>query len=135
MITEGLKERGVADGKEVNLLFCQGCVRNPHWEGERGPARKLLDWGIKRYWERDAEKAKAKGEDPGKKIPVWLDTTIDEGVRAYEDAGFKVVGECMVKTDADAKGIRLRKDASGKDIEEGRKIAKQRVMLRMPPES
>ena len=126
MIGKGLKDRGIEEGKEERLLFCQGCVRNPEWKG-RGPARKLLDWAIRRRWEGQ----KAKGE---KLTPVWLDTTIDDGVRAYEEAGFMVVGECMLKTGADEKGIRLGEEAEEKEREAGTRVAKQRVMVRLPEE-
>ena len=120
MIAKGLKDLNIEGGQEANLLFVQGCVRNPEWEGEKGPARKLLDWGIQRWWERE------------KKIPVWLDCTTGEGERAYGEVGFKLLGSCMADTGCDAKGIRLQRDAGEKEREEGRNIAKQRVMVRIP---
>ena len=64
--------------------------------------------------------------------PVWLDTTMDEGVRAYEEVGFNIVGQCMVVTNADERGIGLRKGSEQDKREEGRRIAKKRVMVRMP---
>ena len=127
MIAKGLKDLGIEDGREERLLMCHGCVRNPEWEG-RAPARKLLNWAINRFW----EKQRAKEGGKGKATPVWLDTTIDDAVRAYEEIGFKVVGECMVTTGTDAKGIKLRKNAGEKEREDGRKVAKQRVMVRIP---
>ena len=130
MITKGLEDLGVAEGREERLLMCHGCVRNPEWEG-RAPARRLLDWTLRRRWEEQ----KARNGRQGKMIPIWLDTTTDEGVRAYEQIGFKVIGECMVDTGTDEKGITLRKDATEKEREEGRKVAKQRVMVRLPPET
>ena len=129
MIAKGLKDLGIADGREDRLLMCHGCVRNPEWEG-RGPARRLLDWTIRRRWEEQ----RARDGGKGKMIPVWLDTTVDDGVRAYEEIGFKVVGECMIETGTDKFGIALREDASETEREEGRKVAKQSVMVRLPPE-
>ena len=127
MIAQALKRMDVADGREERLVQVQGCVRNPEWEG-RAPARRLLDWAIRRRWELQ----RAEGGGQGRPIPVWLDTTIDEGVRAYEAVGFRLVGECMVNTGADKKGIKLKKDATMEQREEGRQIAKQRVMIRLP---
>ncbi|KAL8720951.1 MAG: hypothetical protein Q9225_002278 [Loekoesia sp. 1 TL-2023] len=126
MISAGLKARNVAEGHEGNLVMCHGCVRNPQWEG-RAPARRLLDWEIKRWWKREKEAG-------GSPTPVWLDTTIDEGVRAYEAVGFELLGECAVDTGADAMGIRLGLEANEETKEEARKRSRQRVMLRMPPE-
>jgi hypothetical protein len=120
MITRGLKERNIADGKEVELLFVHGCVRNPEWEGVKGPARKLLSWGIQRWWERND------------RIPVWLDSTTDEGERAYAEIGFKVLSQCMINTGCDENGIKLKKDANESEVNRGKKIAKQRVMIWVP---
>lgn len=68
--------------------------------------------------------------------PVWLDTSIDEGVRAYEEVGFEVLGSCAVETGADEVGIRFR-DGVG-DGEEGtvraRERSRQWVMVRVPEE-
>ena len=127
LIAAGLKELGVAEGKEERLLFCQGCVRNPEWRGEKGPARGVLDWGVRRFWEGERER-----DGKGKLSPVWLDTTTDEGVRAYEEIGFRVVGECGVETGADERGFALGKGAGEEERERGRKVARQRVMVRMP---
>ena len=63
---------------------------------------------------------------------MWLDCTTGEGVRAYEEVGFRLVGECMVDTGADDKGIKLKQAAGEKEREDGRRVAKQRVMVRMP---
>ncbi|MCJ1307241.1 hypothetical protein MMC25_000887 [Agyrium rufum] len=141
MIGRALRDRGVEGGEEGRLLFCNGCVRNPEWEG-RAPARRLLDWGIRRRWEgqrvegdgKGDGSGKGKGTGNGKMLPVWLDISIDEAVRAYEEIGFEVVGECMVETGADEKGIKLTSDAGSSEREKGRRMAKVRVMLRMPPE-
>ena len=54
MIATGLSEMGVADGKEERLVFCQGCIRNPDWEG-RAQTRRPLDWAVKRWWEKERE--------------------------------------------------------------------------------
>jgi len=65
---------------------------------------------------------------------VWLDTSIDEGVRAYEEIGFEVLGECAVDTGADAEGIKLGSGADEEVREKVRKRSRQWVMLRLPPE-
>jgi len=93
------------------LICVQSCVRNPEWEG-RAPARRLLDWTIETRWERERgyyENGDGREKDgcTPMSTPVWLDTTIDYGVRAYEEIGFKVVGECFVKTGVDGMGIEL----------------------------
>ncbi|KAI4270611.1 MAG: hypothetical protein L6R38_007076 [Xanthoria sp. 2 TBL-2021] len=126
MISEGLKARKVAGGDQGNLVMCHGCVRNPQWEG-KAPAQRLFDWAIRRWWKRERES----GESP---TPVWLDTSIDEGVRAYEAIGFEVLGECAVDTGADAKGIKLEPESTEEAKEKARKRSRQWVMLRMPPE-
>ncbi|KAL8821140.1 MAG: hypothetical protein Q9223_000795 [Gallowayella weberi] len=126
MITEGLKARKVAGGDQANLVMCHGCVRNPQWEG-KAPGRRLLNWSIEQWWERQ----RVAGESP---TPVWLDTSIDEGVRAYEEIGFKVLGECAVDTGADFNGIKLKSSATEEAKEKARKRSRQWVMLKMPPE-
>jgi hypothetical protein len=126
MISEGLKARNVAGGDEANLVMCHGCVRNPQWEG-KAPARRLLDWTIERWWERERGAG-------GRATPVWLDTSIDEGVRAYEAIGFEVLGECAADTGADAEGIKLGSGADEELREKARKRSRQWVMLRLPPE-
>ncbi|KAL8852143.1 MAG: hypothetical protein Q9221_002966 [Calogaya cf. arnoldii] len=125
MITEGLKARNVAGGDQGNLVMCHGCVRNPQWEG-KAPARRLFDWGIQRWWKREREAG-------GSPTPVWLDTSIDEGVRAYKAIGFEVLGECAVDTGADAKGIKLAPESTEDVKDKARKRSRQWVMLRMPP--
>ncbi len=120
MIAKGLKDADIEGGNEVNLVFVQACCRNPEWEGESGPGRKLLDWGIRRRWQRD------------RKIPVWLDCFSDDAEAAYKQIGFKLLGDCMVDTGCDSKGIKLKTDAGEKEREEGKRVAKQRVMVRIP---
>lgn len=106
--------------------MCHGCVRNPEWEG-RGPGRRLLDWAVQQWWERE----RARGERP---TPVWLDTSIDEAVRAYEEIGFEVLGEVGVETGCDAVGIKLKAGASEEERKKARERSRQWVMLRVPPE-
>lgn len=126
MIAEGLTARNVAGGDERNLVMCHGCVRNPQWEG-KAPARRLLDWAVERWWERERGAG-------GRPTPVWLDTSIEEGVRAYEEVGFEVLGECKVETGADAEGIELGYAADEEVREKARERSRQWVMLRLPPE-
>ena len=126
MISRGLKLRNIAGGDQKNLVMCHGCVRNPQWEG-RAPARKLFNWTIERWWERERDV----GRSP---TPVWLDTTIDEGVRAYQEIGFEVLGECAVDTGADAEGIKLGYEATEEVKNRAKRRSRQWVMLRVPPE-
>ncbi|KAL8799651.1 MAG: hypothetical protein Q9182_005721 [Xanthomendoza sp. 2 TL-2023] len=126
MITEGLKARKVAGGDQANLVMCHGCVRNPQWEG-KAPGRRLLNWAIEQWWERQS----VAGES---RTPVWLDTSIDEGVRAYQEIGFKVLGERAVDTGADYNGIKFKPRATEEAKEKARKRSRQWVMLKMPPE-
>ena len=51
-------------------------------------------------------------------------------MRAYEEIGFELAGESMVKTGCDKKGVKLRKNATEKETNEGRDVSKQRVMVR-----
>ena len=78
-----------------------------------------------------ARRLREAGRSP---TPVWLDTSIDEGVRAYQAIGFQILGECEVDTGADAEGIKLRRGASEEMKKKARKRSRQWVMLRMPPE-
>ncbi|KAL8836794.1 MAG: hypothetical protein Q9205_000496 [Flavoplaca limonia] len=126
MISKGLKARNVAGGDQRNLVMCHGCVRNPQWQGQ-APARRLFDWAIQQWWKRERESG-------GRPTPVWLDTSIDEGVRAYEAIGFEVLGECGVDTGADAKGIKLEPESSEEVKDKARNRSRQWVMLRVPPE-
>ena len=120
MIARGLKDLGIAQGKQEELLFCQCCARNPEWEGPKGPARRLFDWGIRRYWKNVAQ------------IPVWLDVSTDEGFRVYDEMGFKLVAECTVDAGTDGMGIKLRKDATSEEKAEALKVTRLRVMVRTP---
>lgn len=126
MIAEGLNARKIAGGDEGNLVMCHGCVRNPQWKG-KAPARRLLNWAIRRWWEKEKEAG-------GRTTPVWLDTSIDEAVRAYEEIGFEILGECAVDTGADAEGIMLESGADEEVREKARKRSRMWVMLRLPPE-
>ncbi|KAL8672748.1 MAG: hypothetical protein Q9168_002802 [Polycauliona sp. 1 TL-2023] len=126
MISRGLKARKVARGDQRNLVMCHGCVRNPQWEGQ-APARRLFDWAIQRWWQRERDAG-------GVPTPIWLDTSIDEGVRAYEAIGFEVLGECAVETGANVRGIKLEPDSAEQAKDEARKRSRQWVMLRLPPE-
>ncbi|KAL8678386.1 MAG: hypothetical protein Q9186_005254 [Xanthomendoza sp. 1 TL-2023] len=126
MIYEGLKAQKVAGGDQRNLVMCNGCVRNPEWEG-KVPARRLLNWAVEQWWERERLAGKSR-------TPVWLDTSVDEGVRAYQEIGFQVLGECAVDTGADVNGIKLGHGATQEAKEKARKRSRQWVMLRMPAE-
>ena len=121
---KALEARNVAEGKQKNLIMCYGCIRNPEWTGKK-PARRLLSWTINKWWDGEREKG-------GKPTPVWLDTSVDEGVRAYEEIGFEVLGEMGVDTGCNVEGVKLRADDTDEDREKARTRSRQWVMLKMP---
>lgn len=61
-----------------------------------------------------------------------LDTTTEQGIRAYVRLGFEVLGERKVATGTDARGIALKKGAEDDVKQEAAKICVQRVMMKMP---
>ncbi len=63
-------------------------------------------------------------------VGVCLDTTTEEGVRAYLRLGFEEIGKIAVETGTDATGIRLREDADEETCAEGRRVCIQRVMIK-----
>ena len=65
-------------------------------------------------------------------VPTILDTTTEQGIRAYERLGFKTFGEKKVNTGTDKEGIRLKKGASKEVMDEAEKVCIQRVMIKIP---
>lgn len=92
---------------------------NPKFTGN-GYASTLLKWKCEQHFE----------EFRG--VPVILDTTTEQGIRAYVRLGFEVLEERHVATGTDARGIALKKDAEDSVKEEAAKICIQRVMMKMP---
>ena len=64
--------------------------------------------------------------------PVWLDTSVDEGVRAYEEVGFEVLGSCGVETGADEVGIAFGDGVGEEERARARVRSRQWVMVRVP---
>jgi len=95
--------------------FVQMLAANPENRG-KGSASRLLKWRMRRHNE----------EYPG--VPVVLDTTTTEGVRAYLRLGFEEVGSVAVDTGTDSAGFNLSKDASEEVRRAGRETCVQRVM-------
>ena len=62
---------------------------------------------------------------PGFKLVRKLDTSIDEGIRAYEEIEFRVLEKCKVDTETDAAGIKLTPEASEEVMRKARKRSRQ----------
>ncbi|QDS72787.1 hypothetical protein FKW77_005727 [Venturia effusa] len=102
--------------------FVQMLASNPKFVG-RGYASALLDWKCEKHFE----------EFEG--VPVILDTTTEQGIRAYFRLGFEVLEERPVATGTDARGITLKRDADESVKEEAAKMCVQRVMMKIPGRS
>jgi len=99
--------------------FVQMLARNPKFD-RRGYASDLLKWRCARHFE----------EFEG--TPVILDTTTEQGIRAYVRLGFEQLDETKVVTGTDARGIILKKDVEESVKEEAARVCVQRVMILMP---
>src|ERR1700759_5183011 len=99
MFATATKQFGV---KAEDCGFVQMVACNPQYAG-KGYASKLLARQIELH----------QAEFPG--VPVVLDTTTQQGIRAYERLGFKLFGERKVATGTDKMGIKLKKGA-GTDV-------------------
>jgi len=98
--------------------FVQMLAINPRFAG-KGYASALLKWRCEQHFE----------EFEG--VPVILDTTTEQGLRAYGRLGFELLDERKVFTGTDSRGITLKKNAEESVKEEAAKICIQRVMIRM----
>ncbi|KAI1610065.1 hypothetical protein EDD37DRAFT_147296 [Exophiala viscosa] len=103
----------------VECGFPQIIARNPKYPG-KGYASQLFKHILDRHFE----------EYPG--TPVLLDTSTDQGVRAYERLGFKLIDQVPVETDTDETGIRLTKAVTAGAKQRIRDTCVQRVMVKMP---
>lgn len=99
--------------------FVQMLAINPKFAG-KGYASALLKWRCEQHFQ------------DFKDIPVILDTTTEQGIRAYVRLGFELLDERKVETGTDSSGIALKKDAESSVKEEAAKICIQRVMMKMP---
>ena len=119
MFGETLGPRGINDH---NCGFMQMIASNQAYAG-KGYASALLKWQIEQHFK----------DFPGK--PVVLDTTTEQGIRAYQRLGFELLAERPVDTGTDGGGFLLKKDANEATREAGRKMCVQRVMIRIPDAS
>jgi hypothetical protein len=112
---------GKRDGiREEDCAFVQMIASNQAFAGKRY-ASTLFAHQLQQHFK----------EFPG--APVLLDTTTDQGIRAYENLGFSVLARTPVVTGTDADGFKLKKDANEEMRREGREICVQSVMIKLPP--
>jgi GNAT superfamily N-acetyltransferase len=117
LFTETLAPRSLT---EKSCGFVRMIAANPNFAG-KGYASRLLEWRMQKHFE----------EHVG--VPVLLDTSTAQGVRAYLRLGFELLGERSVDTGTNAGGFRLKGDESEEVLEEARKTCVQRVMIKLPP--
>jgi hypothetical protein len=100
----------------------------------QGYARQLLQWRVEKHWEECKD---LKSGTDGKMTPVILDTSTEQGVRAYRQLGFESVNQHILDTKVDKNGFKLSKGLSKQEKEEiaaeARKESILRVMIKMPP--
>ncbi|KIW31178.1 uncharacterized protein PV07_02846 [Cladophialophora immunda] len=111
-----LPPRGI---KEEDCAFVQMIASNPKYAGKRY-ASALLAHQIEQHF----------AEFPDR--PVILDTTTAQGIRAYERLSFKLLAEVPVDSGTDAKGMKLKPNASEEIKKEAKEVCIQRVMARLP---
>lgn len=99
--------------------FVQMVAINPKFAG-KGYASALLKWKCEQHFQEF------------KGVPVILDTTTEQGIRAYERLGFELLDERKVITGTDANGFPLKEDAEESVKEEAARICIQRVMIKIP---
>ncbi|KIY02459.1 uncharacterized protein Z520_02598 [Fonsecaea multimorphosa CBS 102226] len=105
--------------KEDECAFVQMIASNPKYAG-KGYASALLAFQIDQHFALFPDR------------PVLLDTTTTQGIRAYERLGFKLLAETPVDSGTDARGIKLKSNASEEIRKEAREICIQRVMAKLP---
>jgi GNAT superfamily N-acetyltransferase len=116
MLNAQVKPRGFQPSE---CGFVQMLASNPKYAG-KGYASALLKWQLQRHFE----------EFEG--VPVILDTSTEQGVRAYLKLGFELLDQRKVATGTDARGIALKRDTEDSVKEEATKVCAQRVMIKMP---
>ena len=99
--------------------FVQMTAVNPEYGG-KGYASKLLEWKLRQH----------EIEHPGG--AVVLDTTTEQGVRAYSRIGFKEIGKISVNTGTNAEGMKLPDGASKETKAQSENACVQRVMIYRP---
>jgi GNAT superfamily N-acetyltransferase len=108
--------------KEVDCAFVQMLASNQAFAGKRyGSA--LFAHQLEQHFKEFPDR------------PVLLDTTTDQGIRAYEKLGFRILARTPVDTGTDESGFKLRKNATDEVRKKGRETCVQSVMIKLPPES
>lgn len=103
--------------KSEECAFVQMIAVNPENILQRqGYARNLLQWQMERHW----------WQLPN--IPVCLDTSTEQGVRAYEQLGFSKIGDMPVDTGTDTLGFPAT--IGSEEWSKGQINCRQRVMVR-----
>ena len=116
MFKESLTPRGINDH---DCGFVQMLAANPAYAG-KAYASSLLKYQMEQHFLQIRD------------TPVVLDTTTEQGIKAYTRLGFELLAEKPVNTGTDAKGFRLKANADEAAREAARKICVQRVMIKMP---
>lgn len=102
--------------------FVQMLASNPKCAGRRASSR-LLEWQMARHWERLPS------------VPIVLDTTTEQAIRAYEKLGFDILGSIPVRSGTDKDGFKLAAGATEEVRTEAKQVTIQRIMLAKPPSS
>ncbi|OAP64432.1 hypothetical protein AYL99_00404 [Fonsecaea erecta] len=110
-----LPPRGFQEG---DCAFVQMIASNPQYAG-KGYASALMAYQIEQHFAAFPN------------TPVLLDTTTHQAIRAYERLGFKLLAEVPVDTGTDARGIKLKADASEEIRKEAKEVCIQRVMAKL----
>ena len=92
---------------------------NPEYAG-KGYASKFLKYQMDQHFAQHPDK------------PVILDATTQQGIRAYEKLGFKLLAETPVTTDTDENGFRLKNPVTEEVRQRSKDTCIQRVMAKLP---
>ncbi|KIW18823.1 hypothetical protein PV08_03112 [Exophiala spinifera] len=105
--------------EEKECGFVQMIARNPRYTG-KGYASQLLQYQLEQHF--------AKHPD----VPVILDTTTKDAIRAYERLGFKLLAEKPLDTGTDETGILLKGAVEDQTRQRIREHCVQRIMVKLP---
>ncbi|KAL6252667.1 hypothetical protein RBB50_000386 [Rhinocladiella similis] len=105
--------------KDKECGFLQMIASNPRYAG-KGYASKLLKYQMAQHFVKHPD------------VPVILDTTTTQGIRAYERLGFKLLAEKPLDTGTDERGIRLKGPVDDQTRQMIRDTCIQRVLVKLP---
>lgn len=110
--------------------FVQMLASNDAYRG-KGYASQLLAWQIDQYQQAHSKEVLGCG-DRLSSGNVVLDTTTDQGIRAYERLGFDLIGQRRVKTSTDSSGVNLRNQDCDfvNRREQAKRVCVQSVMIK-----